>query len=188
MNLLTNTLRRNLAVTIIGIVATPSLAGQITGVLTKITTFPSESKVVFQVNGTISGKPACNTSSTFAVGISSDVGRSLLTMANQASAAGSSVTIVGANVCATRTGSEDITSLTVISPSISLINSVAICSSAEAGTKGNSGSCSCATGKYIVPKQITYTTCSITTNTGLGCNARGESSYNRTGECCLCAP
>lgn len=168
-------------------VASPCFAGQTTGVISKITTYSAEAKAVLQIAGTVTGKPACNTGSSFAISLASDTGKAIFAAASEASTRRSTLAITGTNTCSTRAGSEDVGSVDFV-PAAELLptDSIVICSNGSGGTLGKPGDCSCNTGKYIIPKQVTPTSCVVKTSTGLTCTANAFDG--RTGACCLCAP
>lgn len=187
MHCIVRILARGLAALSVVLALPPAHAGQITGQVLRITTYPGEGKATVQVAGTVAQRPACNTTSTFALPLATDAGKALLGVATAAHARRSPVTVQGTGTCTLRSGSEDIAVLDLTQAADVLpVDAVAICASASGGTQGRSGDCTCNTGKYIVPKQLSPTGCSIKTNTGLSCNANAMDGRNAA--CCLCAP
>ena len=187
MHRIVRILARGLAALAVLLALPSAHAGQITGQVTRITTYPGEGKATVQVAGTVAQRPACNTASTFALSLTTDAGKAMLGIATAAHARRSPVALQGTGTCALRAGSDDIAVLDLTQAADVLpVDAVAICTSSSGGTQGKPGDCTCATGKYIVPKQLSPTGCSIKTNTGLSCNANAMDGRNAA--CCLCAP
>ncbi|MBB1162428.1 hypothetical protein [Aquariibacter albus] len=162
-------------------------ASQTQGVIKKIVTYPNEGRAVTFIASSLSNKPACNSTSGYAINLTTDAGRVIYNSLVEASTRKTTITIVGSGSCSLRAGSEDLISFETTPATEALpLDAIAICSNGTGGTQGKPGDCSCNTGKYIVPKQIAVTNCSITTSSGLSCS--GHAFDGRPGACCLCAP
>jgi hypothetical protein len=86
--------------------ATGALAGEVTGQVTRIVLTPANPALQFpggvafvHLSGTISGRPACNTLSAFAINLNAVGGKQALAALQLAQALGDTVRVVGTGTC-----------------------------------------------------------------------------------------
>lgn len=183
-----------LAACIATAVSPSALAGSVTGPVSQYMTGAqgANATFLFYINGTITGKPVCNSRNGFSVNTTTAGGAGAREAVIAASTSGQSVTVTGTGVCTIGAGFEDTYSvvangLVPPAPVQPIMGVVAVCVSSNGHANGD---CSCLDGKSLIPKQFSYGSvpCAVVSSTGPSCQASG--AYNaidhKYGSCCLC--
>lgn len=163
-------------------------AGEVpTGTVGRVQVGP-DGQAVIALAGTYNSRPTCNSTSTFAINYTTTAGLALLNVLQAAALGNAQVRVIGTGACSG--ASEVVSSVSQLSPVVASTGEYAVCVN---GSPGQNGNCSCNTGKDIVPRQIAFNSCRVSTSTGQTCSASSSTTYFSSkatywyGSCCLCA-